>query len=115
MRVGTHAIALSKDQVTHVRDHLDKALAKGIATVFLISSDDPDIQSFFDAMEANLPSPVEEPILDSLFTGTVYVLGVDYEITPKVLDELGLEVLHEASNGHHSNSDATDGPLPDGS
>jgi hypothetical protein len=93
-RVGTHAIAVNKEQARELVDHLISAFAlPEVETLFLITSDDEQVNQWFESGFS--PGQVgREPEFDSIFTGQVWVLGVGFEINDDTLEQLGMEVAN---------------------
>jgi len=98
MPFGTHAIGLNRVQVEILVKHLQAVLEKEeLKTVYLYASDDPEVHTWFDGIngkgmfngeQAGVPHGVDSP--DSVFIGSVFTLALDYEITPEMLEEMGM-------------------------
>ena len=98
VRVGTHAVAMDRSQVEELVDRFKEALnTPGVETLLLVMSDDDEVQLWFDSIgvgEVTGDEPVPTPVMDSIFTGRVWTLGVGLKITD-TLERLGMEVTQD--------------------
>lgn len=87
----TRAIVLNREQIENLARQFEGAVNDPeVLSIYFVTTDDEDVKRWFlEEMVGDQPQLNIE--FDEMFLGDVYTLFLDYEVTPDVLTEMGME------------------------